>query len=363
MISLEKVKTGIKELSAKIKKEMESEEEIRIMHLCGTHEDTITRYNIRSLLPENLKLLSGPGCPVCIIPDTDLQMVFHLIQNANIIFTTFGDMARVPFEGKSLFYYRSKGHDIRIVYSVFDAVEIAKQSDKPVVHFGIGFETTMPSTALAILDGVENFHVFSSHRFFIPAMEHLLSLGEARINGFINPGHVSTIVGVKAYEPIKEKYGVPQIIAGFEPYDVMLAVYNLVKAIKNGEKALLNEYTRAVKYEGNVKAQQVMDEVFDRHDWEWRGLGVVPASGGAIRKKYEDYDAMKVFEDVFKDFEPKEDARKRACRCGEVLRGLITPSDCPLFMKACTPKDPIGPCMVSFEGTCNIWAKYGGYKI
>jgi len=355
------VKEKIRGIAEKIRKEMEGEREIRIMHLCGTHEDTITRFNLRSLLPPNLKLLSGPGCPVCIIPDSDLQMVFHLIQNANIIFTTFGDMARVPFEGKSLFYYKSKGHDIRIVYSIFDAVEIAKNSDKPVVHFGIGFETTMPSTALAILDGVENFSVFSSHRFFIPAMEYLLSLGEAKIDGFINPGHVSTIVGVKAYEHIKNRYWVPQVIAGFEPEDVMLAVYQLVKAIKNGDSALINEYSRAVKYEGNVKAQQVMDEVFEKEDWEWRGLGVVPNSGGAIKDKYQDYDAMKVFEDVFKDFELKEDTRKKACRCGEVLRGLIMPSDCPLFMKACTPKDPIGPCMVSFEGTCNIWAKYGGY--
>lgn len=363
MIPVEKVRTGIKEVSVKIKKEMKGEGEIRIMHLCGTHEDTITRYNIRSLLPENLKLLSGPGCPVCIIPDVDLQMIFHLIQNTNIIFTTFGDMARVPFEGKSLFYYMSKGYDIRIVYSVFDAIEITTQTDKPVVHFGIGFETTIPSTALAVLDGVENFYIFSSHRFFIPAMGHLLSLGETKINGFINPGHVSTIVGVKAYEPIKKKYKLPQVIAGFEPYDVILAVYHLVKAIKKGESALLNEYTRAVKYEGNLKAQRVMNDVFDRDDWEWRGLGVVPASGGVIRKKYEEYDAMKVFEDIFEDFEPKEDIRKRACRCGEVLRGLISPLDCPLFLKGCTPKDPVGPCMVSFEGTCNIWAKYGGYRI
>jgi hydrogenase expression/formation protein HypD len=341
---------------------MEGSKEIRIMHLCGTHEDTVTRYNLRSLLPPNLKLLSGPGCPVCIIPDTDLQMIFHLIDRANITFTTFGDMARVPFEKKSLFYYRSKGYDIRIVYSIFDAVDIAKQSDKPVVHFGIGFETTMPSTALAVLDGVENFCVFSSHRFFVPAMKHLLSLGEAKIDAFINPGHVSTIVGMKAYEEIKS-YGIPQIIAGFEPYDVMLAVYQLIKAMKEGKELLLNEYTRAVRYDGNVKAQRVMDEVFDREDWEWRGLGKVPVSGGAIKKKYENYNAMKVFEDVFADFEPKEDLKKRACKCGEVLRGLVTPNECSLFMKACTPRDPIGPCMVSFEGTCNIWAKYGGYLI
>jgi hydrogenase expression/formation protein HypD len=363
MIPVEKVKGGIKELSAKIKKEMEGKEQIRLMHLCGTHEDTVTKFNLRSLLPSNLKLLSGPGCPVCIIPDADLQMVFHLIDKENIIFTTFGDMARVPFEKKSLFYYRSKGYDIRIVYSIFDAVEIARESDKQIVHFGIGFETTMPSTALAVLDGVENFSVFSSHRFFIPAMEYLLSLGEANIDGFINPGHVSTIVGIKAYERVKEEYGVPQVIAGFEPYDVMLAVYQIIKAMHEGDGLLLNEYSRAVRYDGNVRAQKVMDEVFAREDWEWRGLGTVPNSGGAIAKKYEDFDAIKLFEDVFADFSPKEDKRKRACKCGDVLRGLMMPDECPLFTKACTPRDPIGPCMVSFEGTCNIWAKYGGYQV
>ena len=349
-----KRKTTILNLARKIKEEMEGFREIKIMHLCGTHEDTITRYNLRSILPSNLKLISGPGCPVCVTPDTDLQKIFHLIEKKkDIIVATFGDMARVPFEGKSLFYYKSKGYDVRIVYSVFDALKLAKESNKPVVFFAIGFETTMPSTALAILDGVENFYVFSAHRFFVPAMEHLISLG-VKIDGFINPGHVSTIVGVKAYEHIK----VPQVIAGFEPEDVMLAIYMLVKAIKEGKMGVLNEYTRAVRYEGNLKAQEVMNEVFDRDDWEWRGLGIVPKSGGAIKKKYEDYDALKVFEDVFDDFTPREDVRKKKCRCGDVLRGLIEPKDCPLFMKACTPKTPVGPCMVSFEGACNIWARF-----
>jgi hydrogenase expression/formation protein HypD len=351
----------IKKISEKIGKEMQEMGELRIMHLCGTHEDTVTRYSIRSLLPDNLKLLSGPGCPVCIIPDIDLQKVFYLIEREKIIFTTFGDMARVPFKGKSLFYYRSKGHDIRIVYSIFDAVRIAKESEKMVVHFGIGFETTMPSTALAVLDAPENFCVFSSHRFFIPAMEHLLSLGDVRIDGFINPGHVSTITGVRAYQEILERYGVPQAIAGFEPEDVLIATLGLIESIKSGKAEIINEYIRAVKYEGNVKAQEVMDEVFDIEDWEWRGLGVVPSSGAPLKSKYSDFDAFRVFEDVFSDFIPEEDARKKACRCGDVLRGIITPTDCPLFNKSCTPKDPIGPCMVSFEGTCNIWAKYGAY--
>lgn len=354
MLKLRDRRRTIKSLSEELRRLMQGEEEVTVMHLCGTHEDTISRYNLRSLLPENLKVVSGPGCPVCITPDEDLQRAFHLLEKEKVTLTTFGDMARVPFEGKSFFYYKSKGYDVRIVYSVFDALEIAKENDKPVVFFAIGFETTMPSTALAVLDGVENFYVLSAHRYFIPAMEHLLSFEDVRIDGFICPGHVSTIVGVKAYEHIK----VPQVIAGFEPEDVLLALCMLVKAIKNGEVCLMNEYTRAVKYEGNLKAQRVMEEVFGRDDWEWRGLGVVKNSGAPLNKKYEDFDALKVFEDSFKDFEPKEDRRKRLCRCGEVLRGVITPLDCPLFMKACTPKNPIGACMVSFEGTCNIWAKY-----
>ncbi len=350
-----------------IKKEMKGEEEIRLMHLCGTHEDTITRYALRTLLPKNLKLLSGPGCPVCITPDVDLQKVFHLLEKKNVVLTTFGDMARVPYMGKSLFSFRGK-KDVRIVYSIFDALKIAKKGKK-VVHFAIGFETTMPSTALAVLDKVENFSVFSSHRYFIPAMDYLLSLGEVKIDGFINPGHVSTIVGVKAYEFLVEKYGVPQVIAGFEPMDVLTAVYLLVRTIKklrSGEKLekeelLLNEYTRAVSYEGNVKAQEVIKKVFSREDWEWRGLGVIPNSGASIKEEFSEYDACKVFEDAFKDFTPLEDKKKKACRCGEVLRGVITPEECPLFMKVCTPRDPVGPCMVSYEGTCSIWAKYGSY--
>ncbi len=355
MLKLKDRKRTIKGLAEELKRLMKDEREIRIMHLCGTHEDIITRYNLRSLLPENLKVISGPGCPVCITPDVDLQKAFYLLERKDVILTTFGDMARVPFEGKSLFYYKSKGYDVRMVYSVFDALEIAKNECKPVVFFAIGFETTMPSTALAVLDGVENFYVLSAHRYFIPAMEHLLSFDDVRIDGFICPGHVSTIVGVKAYEHIK----FPQVIAGFEPEDVLLALCMLVKAIKEGKNVLINEYTRAVRYEGNVRAQEVMNDVFDRDDWEWRGLGVVRNSGAPLKRKYEDFDALKAFEDVFKDFVPKEDRRKRLCRCGDVLRGIATPLDCPLFMKACTPKNPIGACMVSFEGTCHIWAKYG----
>ncbi len=342
-------------LSEKIKEIAKKLDTVKIMHLCGTHEDTITRYNLRSLLPENVKLISGPGCPVCITPDEDIQAVIHLTENSDIILTTFGDMARVPFEGRTLLTLRSKGKDVRIVYSVFDSLKIAKEEDKPVVHFAIGFETTMPSTAVAILDDIENFYVFSSHRFFIPAVHHLANGME--IDGFIDPGHVSTIVGVKPYEAIVKKYKIPQVIAGFEPEDVMLAVYMLLKCIEAGEAVVLNEYTRAVKYEGNKLALQKMSEVFKAVDSRWRGLGTIKESGGEFRKKHEDHDAKVVFEDIFKDFVPKEDIKKRLCRCGDVLKGYITPTECPLFLKACNPRNPIGPCMVSFEGTCYIWAK------
>ncbi len=331
--------------------------EITIMHLCGTHEDTVSKYNLRSLLPENVKLIAGPGCPVCIIPDTDLQKVFHLIEKKNVILTTFGDMARVPFKEKSLFYYRSKGKDVRIVYSIFDAVEIAKKTDRDVVFFGIGFETTMPSIAVAIKDSPENFHVYSACRYFIPAVEAIIK-GEMKIDAFINPGHVSTIVGERAYERYL-KYKIPMVIAGFEPQDVMLGIFKLVRAIKDGETGIFNVYKRAVKYEGNVLAQKVLSEVFLQIDGEWRGFGLIPETRAKIRDEFGEKDAERVFEDVFSDFEPEEDKRKRSCRCGEVLKGLITPDECSLYMTACTPRNPIGPCMVSFEGTCAIWAKYG----
>ena len=346
----------VERIVEKIREESKEFEEVKIMHLCGTHEDTISKYNIRSLIPENVKLLAGPGCPVCIIPDEDLQKVFHLLEREDVILTTFGDMARVPFEGKSLFHYRAKGKDVRIVYSIFDALEIAKNSDKNVVFFAIGFETTMPSTAVAAKEAPENFFIFSAHRFFIPAMEALMPNSE--IDGYINPGHVSTIVGVVAYESLT-KYKTPMVISGFEPEDVLLSILMLLKAIKNGSPLLMNEYVRAVRYEGNVKAKEVMNEVFDAEDGSWRGLGIIPNSKASLSRVYENCDAEKFFEDVFEDFVPKEDKRKKNCLCGEILKGKAFPTDCKLFMKACTPRDPIGSCMVSFEGTCNIWAKYG----
>ncbi len=349
------MKANIKRFSEKIRELSKEFDRIRIMHLCGTHEDTITRFNLRSLLPNNIELISGPGCPVCITPDTDIQMIFHLLSKEDIILTTFGDMARVPYDGKTLLTFKSKGYDVRIVYSVFDALEIAKRSEKPVVHFAIGFETTMPSTALAVIDGIDNFYVFSSHRFFIPAIYHLCE--NIKVDAFINPGHVSTIIGVKPYEDVLKKFGIPQVIAGFEAEDVLLAIYMLLKSMVSDEIAVINEYKRAVRYEGNLNAQKVMNDVFTTEDWEWRGLGIVKNSGGALRKKYEDFDAKKFFEDAFRDFEAKHDAKKRFCKCGEVLKGLMTPQECPLFMKACNPRNPVGPCMVSFEGTCNIWAK------
>ncbi len=338
-------------------REVSEGKQITIMHLCGTHEDTVSKYNLRSMLPENVRLVAGPGCPVCIIPDTDLQKVFHLIEKRDVVLTTFGDMARVPFQNRSLFYYRSRGKDVRVVYSVFDAVEIARKTKKDVVFFGIGFETTMPSIAVAVKDSPENFYVYSAHRYFIPAIEAIIK-GKMKIDAFINPGHVSTIVGVKAYERYR-KYGIPMTIAGFEPQDVMLAVYMLVRAVAENRAEVFNEYTRAVKYEGNVMAQKVMDEVFSAGSGEWRGFGEIPGTGVSLRKEYQDRDAEVAFEDIFSDFQPTEDPRKRKCRCGEVLKGLINPDECSLYMTACTPRNPVGPCMVSFEGTCAIWAKYG----
>ncbi len=331
---------------------------INIMTLCGTHENTVARYGIRSILPSKINLIPGPGCPVCVLPDEEIQKALHLLNNKDVVLTTFGDMARVPYNGTSLLSMKTKGHDVRIVYSIFDSVRLAEKIDRPVVHLAIGFETTMPSTALAILDEPSNFYVLCAHRFFVPAVEHLLECG-VNMHGFINPGHVSAIVGVKAYEDVARKYRIPQVIAGFEPADVMEALCMLVEMILEGAYEVRNQYTRVVSYDGNVNAQIAINEVFERKDGSWRGLGIVKKSGAKLKRLFDTHDAEIAFEEIFEDFVPEEDPRKKVCKCGGVLRGLSLPTDCPLFMKSCTPRDPVGPCMVSIEGACNLWASYG----
>ncbi len=331
---------------------------LKIMHVCGTHEWTITHFGLRSLLPGSVEVRAGPGCPVCITPASEIDLAAQLaLDNEDVVLTTFVDVLRVPGSKLSLAYARSQGADIRVVYSVADSVKLAlKNPRKEVVHFAIGFETTAPSTAAEILQGPpENFSIICSHRLIPPVMDYLLSSGEVDLQGFICPGHVSTIIGVKPYLPLAEKHGVPMVIAGFEPIDVLIAVNMILLQLLKGEHRVENEYTRAVRYEGNVTALDIMWKVFIAKDSHWRGIGSVPSSGLQLKEEYSHYDAIKKF-----NRSPLSDeAMPPGCRCGDVLKGLIYPEECPLFGEKCTPSTPVGPCMVSLEGSCAIAFKHG----
>ena len=341
----------------KIRREAKGRE-FRIMHVCGTHENTIVRFGLRNLLPENVKVVSGPGCPVCVTPAEEIDLAAELSRKKNVILTTYGDMLKVPGVKTSLIKAKAKGGKIRVVYSVRDALKIAVENkDKEVVHFSIGFETTAPAPASIIYrNPPSNFSIICSHKLIPPAMIALVKAGETRIDGFINPGHVSTIIGVKAYEKVLKETGVPQVIAGFEPLDIMIAILMIVRQVNNGETKIENEYTRAVRYEGNVKAQEIMYEVFEKTTSNWRGIGKIEGSGLKLKEKYSKYDAIKKFD--LKIEEHIEELVK-GCKCGEIMRGVAVPTDCPYFAKKCTPINPIGPCMVTVEGPCAIWYKYG----
>jgi hydrogenase expression/formation protein HypD len=332
---------------------------IRIMHVCGTHQDTLVRFGLEEMLKNvGVEVRQGPGCPVCVTPPREIEELLLLSQTGKTI-AIFGDLLHVPGEKHSLADIKTKGGDVKIVYGIGDAVEIAKKSKKDVIFAAIGFETTMPCTASTLFDEPpENFFILNCHRLVPPALKALIELGEIKIHGLIEPGHVSTIIGSKPYEFLSEKYKVPQVIAGFEPLDLMMGIYMLARQIKNKEAKVEIGYKRVVKKEGNQKAQKIMKTVFDSCDIEWRGFSKIPKSGTKPKRKYEQYDARKVFCDELKMLEGKEFKEPKGCKCGEVLRGVIYPTDCSLFGKVCTPDKPIGPCMVSREGCCNILYRY-----
>ncbi|MCK4269990.1 MAG: hydrogenase formation protein HypD [Methanogenium sp.] len=320
------------------------------MHICGTHEAAIARSGLRSILPEGIKIVMGPGCPVCITPQGEIDAALELADKGCII-ATYGDLMRVPGTKGSL---NSCGGDIRVVQGVHKAVEIAQKTDKEVVFISIGFETTAPTVAAVILENPpENFSILSCHRFVPPAMKFLLEQGEAKLDGFLLPGHVCVVTGYKEYE----QFPVPQVVGGFEPEEILLGLYMLVKQANEGRHEVENAYPRAVLREGNQKAMEMLYKVFETCDVEWRGFPVIPDSGLALKNKYKQYDALKKF-----DVEIKHVEKHSACICDRVLRGIADPSDCKLFFKACTPNNPIGPCMVSHEGACKIWAVYNHKK-
>jgi len=333
-----------KEISEKL--HVMVDRDMTFMHICGTHEAAIARHGIRSLLPENLKIVMGPGCPVCITPQAEIDAALDLVERGCIV-ATYGDLLRVPGSRGSL---ESSGGDVRVVQGVHKAVEIAENTDKQVVFISVGFETTAPTVAATILSRPpDNFSILSCHRIVPPAMKWLLEQGEANLHGFMLPGHVCTVMGYSEYE----QFPVPQVVAGFEPEDILLGLLMLVSQVKEGSARIDNAYPRAVSREGNLKAKQIMYEVFKPFDVEWRGFPVIPGSGLRLKPEFERYDAQKKFEIEFKHVE-----KHSACICDKVLRGIAQPSDCKLFDRVCNPRTPVGPCMVSHEGACKIWHTY-----
>lgn len=331
---------------------------LNIMEVCGTHTMAIFRYGIRDLLPEAVKLVSGPGCPVCVTPVAYIDAAVAAARNKDVIITTFGDLIRIPGSTASLAGEKANGADIRLVYSPLDALVIARENPaKKVVFLSVGFETTTPVCALTVLkaydENIRNFFILPANKTMPEALKLLAEDSTTQIDGYLYPGHVSAIIGTGLYGEIAEKYGIPGVVAGFEPLDILHAILTMLELCGMPEKHVVNEYSRFVRNEGNPLALEKMYEVFEAADTVWRGLGTIPGSGLAVRSKYEAFDAWKVFglsNDAGK--EPK------GCLCGEVLKGRVIPVKCGLFGKACTPESPVGACMVSSEGTCAAYYRY-----
>ncbi len=338
-------------------REVLGDRKVSLMEVCGTHTMAIQRYGLRSLLPKNLKLLSGPGCPVCVTPNEYVDLAIAYAMEEGVLLATFGDMAKVPGSSTSLLKAKAAGGHMQIVYSTMDAVKLAEENpDRKVVFFGIGFETTAPTVAAAILEAEErrlsNFFVVSAAKTIPLAMEALLQ-GEVRIDGFLCPGHVSVIIGSNAYQRIVDVHQAPCVITGFEPADILQAVEMLVRQVRDGRAAIENQYSRVVHEEGNPAARSVMEKVFEARDAKWRGIGTIPGTGLGIRPEYARFDAQ-----VEIPVEAERTVENKQCICGLVLKGVKEPTDCRLFGKKCTPENPIGACMVSGEGACAAYYKY-----
>jgi hydrogenase expression/formation protein HypD len=336
-----------------------SRKHIKLMEFCGGHTVAIFKHGLRQLLPPNIEMLSGPGCPVCVTANGDLDTAIALGKIPGVIITSFGDMVRVPGSYSSLQQAKAEGADVRIVYSTQDALAIARENPtKAVVFIGIGFETTAPTVAASILQAeqekLKNYYVLSLHKLCPPIMKAILDRGEVKINGIIYPGHVSAIIGSKPYQFIAEDYHIAGAVAGFEPVDILLAVDRLVEQIESDQPKVEIAYRRGVKAEGNLPALRLMESVFEVGAANWRGIGLVPGSGLSIREKYAKYDVEKNF-----TINAGPSKEPQGCICGAVLRGVNTANDCKLFRKTCTPEHPVGPCMVSSEGSCATYYHYG----
>ncbi len=353
----------IKALAKEIKKEAEKlEEPMRVMEICGGHTHTIMKYGIKQLMPENITFIHGPGCPVCVMPKERIDHAITLANQENVILATLGDMIRVPGSKSSLAKERAKGADIRPLHSTLDVLKIAKENpDKKIVFFAIGFETTTPMTAAlmkrAFGEGIKNIYYHINHVLVPPPMRAIMNDGEAKINAFIGPSHVSVIIGAKSYQFLVDEYKTPVVVAGFEPVDVMESILMLIKQKIKKEPKVEIQYKRATTYEGNILAQKMIDEFMEVRDtFRWRGLGDIPKSALKLKDEYAEFDAEKIWADIL----PKEHINDhKLCICGKILKGLANPTDCPVFAKACTPSNPLGSCMVSDEGACNAYYRYG----
>ena len=353
-----------RKLAADIRREVQPDRIYGLMEFCGGHTHAIFRYGVQGLLPDNINMIHGPGCPVCVLPTGRVDSAIELAHRPDVILCTYGDMLRVPGSNRvSLLKAKAGGADVRMIYSSADALKIAQENPgKEVVFFAIGFETTTPPTAVAILRagelGLKNFSVFSNHVLTPAAITAIMGSGEAKVDGVVGPAHVSTVIGSRPYEPFAAQYHMPVVIAGFEPLDVMQAILMLVRQLNEGRAEVENEFTRTVARDGNLKAQGLVAEVFElRKTFEWRGLGWVPDSGLQIWEKYAAYDAEKRFALPYQLV-----ADHPACECSAIIRGVKKPLDCKVFGTVCTPDNPIGSCMVSSEGACAAYYTYGRYE-
>ncbi|WP_414543621.1 hydrogenase formation protein HypD [Nostoc sp. CCY0012] len=344
----------ITQLSQQLKKP------IKIMEICGGHTHSIFKYGIEEILPPNIELIHGPGCPVCVMPKGRLDDAIAISQNHNVILSTFGDTMRVPGSTTSLLQARATGADIRMVYSPLDSLQLARDNpDKEVVFFALGFETTAPSTALTILqaatENITNFSMFCNHVLVIPALQALLNNPDLQLDGFVGPGHVSMVIGTDPYQFICQKYHKPIVVSGFEPLDILQSIWMLLQQIIENRCEVENQYNRLVEPAGNLVAIQAINQVFTvRENFEWRGLGDIPESGLKIRPEYAQFDAEIKF-----TLPNLKVADHKSCQCGEILKGVLKPWQCKVFGTACTPESPIGTCMVSSEGACAAYYKYG----
>ncbi len=324
-------------------------EKIKIMHVCGTHEHTITYYGLRSLMPENIELIAGPGCPVCVAPTKVIDESIELALNYDVTLLTYGDMYKVPGTKFSLATARSMGHKVKVVYGFIDAVEIAqKKPGENFVFLGVGFETTAPTVASYISNGLvpKNLSILSSYRITVPIMQYILRTQKHRLSGIIAPGHVSTIIGASAWRFVAEDYGLPIVVSGFEPLDVMMSIMIILKQLAEGKPRLVNQYTRVVTNEGNLVAKKYLSDAFKIVDGDWRGIGIVSKSAWEIAEKYSFLDAKNKYNvEIGESIDIKP-----GCKCAEIVLGLAKPTDCPYYKKACTPDHPIGPCMVFERG-------------